>query len=202
MRILLVFAHPTRNSFCGSILRVAVEELASQQHEVEVLDLYAEGFNPTLLKSEWESYRTSVCEEIRRYADQIHRSDGLIWIFPTWNYGLPAIMKGYLDRVWKPNVAFQIEESGKIKFDSFKNLRFFIVATTYGASWVASTFVGNPCKCLVSRCLRRHLPSSSGFVWLALYDMNKPSPRRLNLFLAKVRRTIRHYPARFASASL
>jgi putative NADPH-quinone reductase len=198
MRILVVFSHPTRDSFCGSILAAALEELTAQGHEAEVLDLYAEGFDPVLPKSEWQSYETSVSLDIQRCADQIRRSDGLVWIFPTWNYGLPAVLKGYVDRVWKPNVAFRLDQARNVRFDLFNNLKFFIVVTTYGASWISNLFVGNPCKRVLVHCLRRHFSSSSGFTWLALYDLDRPSPRKLNLFLVKVRSVMRSYPSRFA----
>jgi NAD(P)H dehydrogenase (quinone) len=191
MRVLIIFCHPTRESFCGSILSAVLEELGSQGHEAEVLDLYAEGFDPVLSKAEWQSYETLVQPEIQRYADQTRRNDGLIWIFPTWNYGMPAILKGYVDRIWKPNIAFHLDQNRNVHFDSFENLKFFIVATTYGASWLANTFVGNPCKGVFANCLRRHFSSSSTFEWLALYGMDKPSPHRLEQFLEKVRLKVR-----------
>jgi NAD(P)H dehydrogenase (quinone) len=196
MRVLVVFSHPTRDSFCGSVLGGVLEELATAGHHAEVLDLYAEKFDPVMPEPEWQTYEGPADHQIQRYVDQIHRSDGLIWIFPTWNYGLPAILKGYVDRIWKPNVAFRLDQGRKVIFDSFGNLRFFIVATTYGAGWLPNTFVGNPCKRLMSRCLRRHFSSSSKFVWLALYGLDKPSPPRLDGFLGKVRLAIRSQSGR------
>jgi NAD(P)H dehydrogenase (quinone) len=163
-----------------------------------VLDLYADGFNPVLSKSEWLLYEKHNNAEIQRYADQILDTDGLIWIFPTWNYGFPAVLKGYVDRIWKPNVAFRIDRSRGIHFDSFGNLKFFLVITTYGASRLANMFLGNPSKRTATRGLRRHLPLSCGFAWRALYRMDKPAPRRLNRFLANVRQTARDYSTRFA----
>ena len=144
-----------------------------------------------LSPSEWACYDGPVASEIQRYADQIHRSDGLVWVFPTWNYGLPAILKGYVDRVWKPNVAFRLDGTRRVHFDMFENLKFFIVATTYGAGWIANTFVGNPCKSVIVRGLRRHFPASSEFAWFALYGMDRPSPRRMEGFLARVRSAAR-----------
>jgi NAD(P)H dehydrogenase (quinone) len=191
MRVLVVFCHPARESFCGSILTAVLEELSARGHETEVLDLYAKNFDPVLPRAEWDCYETLVSPEIQRYADQISRSDGLIWIFPTWNYGMPAVLKGYIDRVWKPGIAFRLDRTRNVHFDSFKNLKFFIVATTYGASWLVNTFVGNPCKKVVANGLRRHFSSSSTFGWLALYGMDKPSPLRLQRFLEKVRRRVR-----------
>jgi NAD(P)H dehydrogenase (quinone) len=191
MRVLVIFCHPTRESFCGSILTVVLEELDARGHEVEVLDLYAERFDPILSKAEWESYEASVRPEIQPYADQIRLADGLIWIFPTWNYGMPAVLKGYVDRIWKPNIAFHLDQARNVHFDSFDNLKFFIVATTYGAGWLVNTFVGNPCKKVIANCLWRHFSASNSFGWLALYGMDKPSPIRFKLFLEKVRLKVR-----------
>jgi NAD(P)H dehydrogenase (quinone) len=191
MRILVVFSHPARESFCGSILDAVLDELTSAGHQAEVLDLYAEKFDPVMSGEEWQGYEGPAGPGIQRYADQIQRSEGVIWVFPTWNYGLPAILKGYLDRVWKPNVAFRLDQSRNVIFDSFSNLKFFFVVTTYGAGWLPNTLVGNPCKRVLSRCLRRHFSSSSKFVWLALYGLDKPSPRGLEPFLEKVRSRLR-----------
>src|SRR5258707_11591065 len=113
MRVLVVFSHPTRESFCGAVLSEVLEELATGGHHAEVLDLYAEKFDPVMPRLEWQAYDGAADHQIQRYVDQIHRSDGLIWIFPTWNYGLPAILKGYVDRIWKPNVAFRLDQDRK-----------------------------------------------------------------------------------------
>jgi NAD(P)H dehydrogenase (quinone) len=191
MRVLVVFCHPTRESFCGSILTVVLEELSARGHQAEVLDLYSEQFDPVLSKAEWLSYGETISPGIQEYANQIRRSDGLIWVFPTWNYGMPAILKGYVDRIWKPNIAFHLDHAHNVHFDSFENLKFFIVATTYGAGWLANTFVGNPCKTVLARCLRRHIASPGAFQWLAVYGVDKPSPLRLKRFLEKVRSKVR-----------
>lgn len=187
MRVHVIFAHPEKSSFCGSILSAVLEELAQAGHEVDVLDLYAENFDATLSLDEWKTYEGPVGPAIRGYVDRITRSDGIIWIFPTWNYGLPAILKGYVDRVWKPNVAFRIDDRRAVHFDQFENLQFFLVATTFGASWLINALCGNPCKRAVASGLKRHFPRSSTFAWLALYDLDRPSSPKLKRFLVHVR---------------
>jgi hypothetical protein len=92
-----------------------------------------------------------------------------------------------VDRVWKPNVAFRLDGARTVRFDVFGNLTFFIVATTYGASQIANTLIGNPCKSVILRGLKRHFPASSRLTWLAMYGMDKPSHRRTHEFLARVR---------------
>src|SRR5438445_11106918 len=185
MRILVVFAHPTRNSFSGSILSAVSEELTAAGHNVDLLDLNAENFNPVLQSEEWRAYEQPDGSAIQAYVDQLQRSSGMIWIFPTWNYGLPAILKGYVDRVWKPNVAFRIDNRRNVHFDQLDNLRFFIVVTTFGASWAVNTFLGNPCKRVLVNGLKRHLSRGTAFVWLAMYNMDKPSSAKLKQFLTR-----------------
>jgi NAD(P)H dehydrogenase (quinone) len=187
MRVHVIFAHPEKDSLCGSILSTVLEELAQAGHDVDVLDLYAENFDPVLSLEEWKMYEGPAGSAIRVYVDRLKRSNGIIWIFPTWNYGLPAILKGYVDRVWKPNVAFRIDDRRGVHFDQFENLDFFIVATTFGASWLINTLCRNPCKQMVSNGLKRHFAHRSTFVWLALYNMDRASPAKLKRFLARVR---------------
>lgn len=196
MRVHVVFAHPAKLSFCGSILSAVVEELVQAGHDVDVLDLYAENFNPPLPLEEWKTYEGPAGSAIQAYVDRLKRSNGIIWIFPTWNYGLPAILKGYVDRVWKPNVAFRIDERRTMHFDQLGNLEFFIVATTFGASWLINALCGNPCKRTVVNGLRRHLSHKSTFAWLAVYNLDKPSPAKLERFLARVRAKTRACAAR------
>ena len=196
MRVLLIFAHPTRQSFCGSILSVVLDELAASGCEFEFLDLYSEKFSPVLQESEWRAYEQAPDPSIRGYVEQLRRSDGLIWIFPTWNYGQPAILKGYIDRVWKPNVAFRIDASRAVHFDQFDNLKFFIVATTFGASWFVNALCGNPSRRAVASGLRRHFPRWSSFGWLPIYNLDKSSSPKAERYLAKVRKTTRTYLSR------
>jgi putative NADPH-quinone reductase len=194
MRVLVVFAHPTKDSFCGSIMKAIVQELNSLHHEVEILDLYANNFCPVMSLPEWRAYESPIAGELgelQRYADQLHTAEGLIWIFPTWNYGLPAILKGYIDRIWRPNIAFRIDIKRKIIFDSFPNIKLFIVATTFGSNRIINAILGNPCKRLL-RSLRRHLPRNCRYIWFAAYGLDKPSPRQLNRFLKKISTTTRN----------
>jgi putative NADPH-quinone reductase len=191
MRVHLVFAHPTRRSLCGAILEAITDELQRSGHRFELTDLYAQSFNPVLSLVEWRNYEGSVDSDIAAHAEMIGRCDGLIWIFPTWNCGLPAILKGYLDRVWRPNIAFTIDDRRILHFDRFTNIRFFMTVTTYGSGWLANAAVGNPCRRVVTRCLKRHFPSSTKLMWLAIYRVDRTSDGRNGRFLERVRAAAR-----------
>jgi NAD(P)H dehydrogenase (quinone) len=191
MRVLVIYAHPARDSFCGAILSVVLEELRATGCEFELLDLYQTNFSPVMQEQEWRSYELSVGLPIQTHVEQLRRSDGLIWIFPTWNYGLPAILKGYVDRVWKPGVAFRIDDARKMRFDQLDNVKFFIVATTFGASWLINTFCGNPSKRTIVHGLRRHLRNVSRFAWLPIYNLDNPPGRKAERYLARIRKVVR-----------
>jgi len=117
MRIFVVFAHPEHRSFNGALLRIAVETLEAADHEVQVSDLYAMGFDPTSGRHNFTSVRdpdyfkqqleelhatevggfvTAIEEEL----EKLEWCDLMIWQFPLWWFGLPAILKGWVDRVF------------------------------------------------------------------------------------------------------
>ncbi len=113
MRYLVIYAHPDHNSFHAAIHECVVATLSASGHEVDDCDLYTEGFQPVLSWEERQAYydvgrnRAAVLSEIER----LERSQGLIFVFPTWWYGMPAILKGYVDRVWVPGFAFELSGS-------------------------------------------------------------------------------------------
>ncbi|MCY9510030.1 NAD(P)H oxidoreductase [Paenibacillus larvae] len=109
MKILVVTAHPRENSLTQSITERFTEGLAAAGHEYEVADLYAEGFNPLLYpqdEPDWHNPDKAYSEEVQREMARIRASDALAFIFPVWWYSVPAILKGYFDRVWNYGFAY------------------------------------------------------------------------------------------------
>jgi NAD(P)H dehydrogenase (quinone) len=117
MRVLLVYAHPESQSFNGAMLNAARETLVAGGHDVEVSDLYALGFNPVAGKhdvlelqndavfnlgaeqmhaSKHDGFAPDVAAEIAK----LMRADLLVLQFPMWWFSMPAIMKGWIDRVF------------------------------------------------------------------------------------------------------
>lgn len=123
MRVLLVLAHPEPRSFCGALRDVAVVELARQGHEVEQSDLCAMRWQPVLGPADFDAadaagpfnaqaaQRAAVATG-RQAADvvaeqaKLARADLLLLIFPVWWFGPPAILKGWIDRVFALDVAY------------------------------------------------------------------------------------------------
>jgi NAD(P)H dehydrogenase (quinone) len=101
VRILVVFAHPKRDSFTGRILDSFVAGLEQAGHVAEVADLYSEGFQPLLVPedyAQWED-RPMPADVLREQA-RVERSDGIALVFPVWWWSMPAILKGWFDRVF------------------------------------------------------------------------------------------------------
>jgi len=137
MNILVVTAHPLKNSLCGLFSETVTGRLTNMGHEVQSENLYVNRFDPVLSMDERmtyykESYDASkVPEEIERLVN----ADALVLIFPTWWFGFPAILKGWFDRVWAPTVAYDhADDYGPIK-PRLNNLKMAFVVTTLGAPW-------------------------------------------------------------------
>lgn len=109
MKISLILAHPDPNSFNHAIAQTAVETLEVCGHQVFSHDLYAEGFDPILEDKEIPA-NAVLPENIARHCDEIAQADGIIIVHPNWWGQPPAIMKGWIDRVIRPKVAYQFLE--------------------------------------------------------------------------------------------
>jgi NAD(P)H dehydrogenase (quinone) len=108
MKILVVLAHPD-NSFNHAIAQAAVQTLKTNGYEIIQHDLYLENFDAILPAAEI-SKKTRVPPDIKKYCRELADSDGIIIIHPNWWGQPPAILKGYIDRVFRPGVAYEFAE--------------------------------------------------------------------------------------------
>jgi NAD(P)H dehydrogenase (quinone) len=108
MNILVILAHPTPNSFNHAIAETVVNTLERLGHAGFFHDLYAEGFVP-VLRSE-EILEDDVNPIVRGHCDQLAAADGIVLVHPNWWGMPPAILKGWVDRVVRPEVAYRFEE--------------------------------------------------------------------------------------------
>jgi len=190
MRILVLYAHPDPESYVAALLRASLDALSRAGHEVDLCDLYAEGFDPVLRLPERRSYH-AVPENRRGVEDYVRRleeAEGLLLVHPVWNFGYPAILKGFLDRVFLPGVSFRIEE-GRVR-PNLTHLRLLAAITTYGAPRWRAMLVGDPPRRVTGRMLRVLAAPRARFAYLAHYDMNRSTPESRAAFLARVSHTI------------
>ncbi len=113
MRVLIVYAHPNKNSFNHAILEKMQQGLQAEGHEVQVKDLYAENFDPVLRASDLESLQLgNIPENIAKEQASLCWAEGLVFIYPLWWFGRPAILKGWFDKVLTNGFAFKFGEEG------------------------------------------------------------------------------------------
>ncbi len=112
MRISLILAHPNKASFNHAIATTAFETLTQNGHEVHFHDLYEEKFDP-LLETEEIPQDITLPPEIDKHCTEISEADGIIVVHPNWWGQPPAILKGWMDRVIRPGVAYEFLEGDK-----------------------------------------------------------------------------------------
>lgn len=186
MRILVLYANPNPESFGAALCRAVVENLGRGGHEVDLCDLYAEGFDPVISAAERLAYH-DLTENRRGVADYVSRleaAEGLVLVYPVWNFGFPAILKGFFDRVFLPGVSFKMV-AGEVR-PNLDNLRLIAAVTTYGASRFRATLAGDPPRRIVTRVLHRLVAPKAKVQYLALYDMNRQSQAGRAMFLARI----------------
>jgi NAD(P)H dehydrogenase (quinone) len=112
MKISVILAHPDKESFNHAIADTVIDQLKQKDHEIFFHDLYAEGFDPVLPKEELPK-DGPLPPEIEKHCREISEAEGIIIIHPNWWGQPPAILKGWVDRVIRPGVAYEFIEEDK-----------------------------------------------------------------------------------------
>jgi len=186
VRVLLITAHPVETSF-NAALRDRIVAALRPRHEVDLLDLYSEGFDPVMSRAERLGYH-DLATNTRGLEGQIGRlrgADALELCFPAWSFGPPAILKGWLDRVMVPGVGFHLQPDGRVR-GGLTHLRKLAGVVTYGQTRWRATLMGDYPRKIVRRYLRRNIGLSKPAPFLAHYAMNVSTPTTRSRFLAQV----------------
>ncbi|WP_136622044.1 MULTISPECIES: NAD(P)H-dependent oxidoreductase [Mesorhizobium] len=186
MNILVLYAHPVETSFNAGLHRMIVERLTAAGHTVDDCDLHAEDFDPRLTRQERLDYHNQrgPADAVAPYVERLLRADALVLSYPVWNYGFPAILKGFFDRVFLPGVSFKLVD-GKVQ-PSLHNIRKVAAVTTYGGSRFRAMLMGDPPRRLIKRMLRATVKPGAPVTYLAHYAMNLSTDGTRKAFMAKV----------------
>lgn len=191
MRALIVYSHPKEGSFNAAVRDLVVNKLTSAGIETRVTDLYARGFDPRLTAQDLDCYLDITCnqEPVRSDVDDLRWCDTLIFVYPTWWYGLPAMLKGWLDRVLVPDVAFVMpdETNANIR-PGLMHIKRIAVFTTCGASWWLTTLIGAPGKKTLLRGVRSICARACKTIFAAHYLMDSSTDESRRAHLARVAR--------------
>lgn len=193
MRVLVVYCHPCPESFTAAIRDTTLTALRQAGHEVRLLDLYAEGFDPVMSADERRAYHEPGVNEapVAEHLAHLRWCEGLVFVYPTWWYGQPAMLKGWLDRVWVPHATFTMPEPGKAIGRVLTNIRAISIVSTLGSPWWWWTFVmGEPGRRILLRGFRPLVHPSCRTEWIALHNMDSATPAKREAFLDRVARTM------------
>jgi putative NADPH-quinone reductase len=193
MHVHVVYAHPSPDSFSAAVHRHVVERLLARGHQVDDLDLYAEHFQPTLTVAERKAYYEAGANlvGVEGYAERLRAAEALVLCFPTWWYGMPAILKGWFDRTWLPGVAFHHPTEGGAIKRGLTNIRKFVVVTTSNAPrWFTLIYMQDPSRKVLMRGFTRLIASGARTHYLAHHDMLRSTTASRNRFLGRVARTM------------
>ena len=194
MRILVVSAHPVETSFVASLRETTIRTLQSRDHAIDDCDLYAEGFDPVLSREGRIRYHDTERNQadVATYVARLQAADALVLVFPVWNFGFPAMLKGYFDRVFLPGVAFDLDAKGDITL-TLRHIRRVAAVCTYGADRWRAWLAGDPPRKFVTRVLRAHIAAAGRCDYRPHYDMNHSTLERRVKFLRTVEHTFQQW---------
>ncbi|MBS7540047.1 NAD(P)H-dependent oxidoreductase [Ancylobacter lacus] len=188
MRVLLVYCHPVPESFNAAVRDAAVRGLARAGHEVDLLDLYAEGFDPVMGAQERRDYHTPGTNllPVADHVARVKRAQALVLVYPTWWYGPPAMLKGWLDRVLIPYETFGMPKPYRPLERHLTNIRLLALVTTLGSPWWWWRWIGQPGRRLLAAGIGGIIDPKARQLWLALHAMDSAGEEKRRRFLARV----------------
>ena len=193
MRALIVACHPCEESYGRALRDTAIDALKARGAEVRLRDLYEEEFDPVMSAAERRGYHTRGANEIP-VADHIadlRWCDALLFVFPTWWYGPPAMLKGWLDRVWVPYATFDMPKPGRPIRRVMSHIETLGVVTTLGSPWWWWTLrMRAPARRILMDGLKPLCHPRCRTLWLAHHRMDSSSAGSRARFLAQVSRRL------------
>ncbi len=192
MRALVVYCHPRPDSFSAALRDAVIGALNEAGHEVRLIDLYGANFDPVMGPQEHLDY-------IHEQRNQAYMADQialikwcqyLVFVYPTWWYGPPAMLKGWLDRVWVPHVTFAMPTETTPIRPNMLHVEKIAVITTCGATWWISKLIGEPGRRMLLRGIRALCHRRCKTLYMALYKMDTSTHAQRQAYLERVARKV------------
>jgi len=192
VNVLVVVAHPIGDSLTQAAAEAAVRGSVAAGHDVTTLDLYALGFRPAMSLEERRAYESGeplIEAMTAEHAALVQASQILVFVYPTWWAGLPAILKGWLERVLVPGVAFVFDDAGKVR-PGLQHVRRIVGISTYGSPWTVVKALQDGGRRTLLRALRMSCGVRTRTTWLALYAVDTAGRNDRAAFLDRVEHTM------------
>lgn len=151
MKVLVIIGHQNKGSYCHAITETAVEELKAAGHEVAFHDLYEEGFDAILPHDEITK-GSKVDPIVQSHCDELAAADGFVVVHPNWWAQPPAILKGWIDRVFRQGEAYEFAQGGGI-LGHLKGKTAVVFTTSNTPRDVELKLFGDPLENLWKNCI-------------------------------------------------
>ena len=193
MKVYVVYCHPDPESFTAAVRDRAVSTLHATGHEVRVSDLYADDFEPTMSRQELLDYSapSDRNQQVAVYCEHLRWCQALVFIYPTWWSGQPAMLKGWLDRVLVRGVAWELAEGASRITPRLTNVRRLVAITSHGSSKLLNVVEGETGRAVVRKSVRVLCHRFSRTTWVALYGIDRSTAAERATFLDRVERRMR-----------
>lgn len=150
MKVVIVFNHPYEGSFCNAILQSVTNGLTKSNHQVDLIHLDKDNFNPVMTAADLKGFRDKkpVDPKVIQYNNTIKEADHLIFIFPIWWELMPAMTKGFIDKVIFPGIAYDYTNTSNTRMKPlWNNLKSNTIITTMNTpNWLYLLLFGNAIK--------------------------------------------------------
>jgi NAD(P)H dehydrogenase (quinone) len=189
MKVNVVYAHPLADSYQASLHQRLVQTLKARGDEVVDFDLYGMKFDPAMQAEERRGHfdPSQTPKDLQVYIDTLRWAEACVFCFPTWWSGMPAMLKGYFDRVWRPGVAYELPPDGGVIKPALLNIRRMGVVTTCGSPWwYTEIYMQNPGKKVLLRGLKTMCGRNVKHLYLTRYSVEAISNEQREIFARKV----------------
>lgn len=185
MRTAIVFNHPHEESYCNAILQAITIGLQKARHEVDLMHLDNDGFNPVMTKEDLKAFmeHQPVDPQVLDYSERLKKADHLIFIFPIWWDIMPATTKGFIDRVVFPGVVYDHHPRGFGLVPLLKDLQSVTIITTMNKPRIMySLLIGN----LIRKAMLGSVFKTMGYDnlnWISFYSVKRVSHEKRTRWL-------------------
>jgi len=188
MRTTIVFNHPNENSYCNAILNAVTKGLQQANHEIDLMHLDNDGFNPTMSKPDLKAFveHQPIDPQVIDYNERLKKTDHLIFIFPIWWDLMPALTKGFVDRVLSPGVVYDHHQRGFGLVPLLKNLKSITIITTMNKPKIMySLLIGN----LIRKAMLKSVFKTMGYKnlnWISFTSVKSVSQQKREKWLKDI----------------
>ena len=199
MNVLVVSAHPSAQSLVAGLRGIVLTEAQRGGHTVRHRDLYEEGFSPVFTPYERLNHvgdletKLEQLPELRSHVDDLRWCDTLVLVYPTWWSAQPAIMKGWIDRVFMNHVAWVLPEGASRISPLLTNVRRLVVVTTHGSSKIVNAVQGESGKRIAFRSIRVMFHPRVRTKWIAVYGLDASTDADRAASVRSVQRRLRRF---------